>query len=117
MFPENEERFHLAMQAGKMYAYEWDAATDAIFRSTDASNVLGSQEVASLTRQQLLARIHPDDRALFNASVSERTPECPDVQISYRMLRPDGSVMWVEKTAHAFFDQQGRMVRMIGMVS
>ena len=33
------------------------------------------------------------------------------------MLGSDGSVVWVEKTAHAFFDENGKMARMIGMVS
>jgi PAS domain S-box-containing protein len=117
MFRESEERVHLAAQAGKMYAYDWDVATDVIVRSPDASNVLGAQCGASLTRQELRARIHPDDRALFDASVSERTPEHPDVQISYRFLRPDGSVVCLEKTAHASFDEGGRLVRMIGMVT
>ena len=114
---ESEERFRLAAQAGRMYAYEWDVATDIIARSGDIASVLGSTGEASLTRQQLLARIHPDDRALFDASVAERTPEHPDAQISYRLLRPDGSFIWLEKTAHAFFDEQDRMLRMIGMVA
>jgi PAS domain S-box-containing protein len=111
---KSEERFRLAAQAGKMYAYEWDVATDVITRS---GNVSGSIGEASLTRQQLLTKVHPDDRAKFDASITERTPENPDVQISYRLLRPDGSIDWVEKTAHAFFDHEGRMVRMIGMVA
>jgi PAS domain S-box-containing protein len=114
---DSEERFRLAAQAGKMYAYEWDVATDIIVRSGDIGRVLASTDEASLTRQQLLARVHPDDRVLFNACVRERTPENPDVQISYRLLRPDGSVVWLEKTAHAFFDEHSRMVRMIGMVA
>ena len=114
---KSEERFRLAAQAGKMYAYEWDVATDIIVRSGDIRNTLGSTGENSVTRQQLLAKIHPDDQALFEASVTERTPENPDVQVSYRLLRPDGSVIWLEKTAHAFFDEQGRMLRMIGMVA
>jgi PAS domain S-box-containing protein len=114
---KSEERFRLAARSGKMFAYEWDVATDVVVRSGDITSVLGSTGEVSLTRQQLLAKIHPDDRALLNASVSERTPEHSDVQISYRLLHPDGSVIWVEKTAHAFFDEQGRMVRMIGMVA
>lgn len=114
---DSEERLRLALQAGKIYAYEWDVATDRIIRSDGTSGALGSERAVSLTRQQLLSKVHPADRASFNASVEERTPDCPDVQISYRLLRPDGSVEWYEKTAHAFFDQQGRMVRMIGMVA
>src|SRR5215469_6063484 len=114
---KSEERFRLATQAGKMYAYEWDVATDIIARSANVASVLGSTSEASLTRQQLFDRVHPDDRASFNAPITQCTPERPDVQMIYRILRPDGSVLWVEKTAHAFFDEGGRLVRMIGMVA
>lgn len=114
---ESEERFRLAVQAGKMYAYEWDVATDVIVRSGDVTGVLGSTSEASFTRRQLLARVHPDDRSSFDGSVSERTPENPETQTIYRVLRPDGSIVWLEKTGRAYFDEYGRMVRMIGMVA
>jgi PAS domain S-box-containing protein len=114
---ESERRFRLATQAGKMYAFEWDVATDKILRCGDVASVLGSTGDPPSTRQELWARIHPDDRERFTASVTERTVENPDVQISYRLLRPDGSVIWLEKTAHAFFDGEGRVVRMLGMVT
>jgi PAS domain S-box-containing protein len=115
---ESQERWHLAAQAGKMYAYEWNAESDVIVRAGELSNVFGqSINGLRLTRQQLLERIHPDDRAQFNASVAERTPENPDTQSTYRVMRPDGCYVWVQKTAHAFFDEQGKMLRMIGMVA
>jgi PAS domain S-box-containing protein len=113
----SEERFRLAAKAGKMFAYEWDVATDLVVRSGDVADVLGATSDAPLTRQQVLARVYPDDKALFAASATERTPENPNVQITYRMLASDGSVIWLETTAHAFFDEDGRMVRMIGMIS
>jgi signal transduction histidine kinase len=37
--------------------------------------------------------------------------------VRYRIVRLDGSIIWLEKNAHAFFDSQGAIVRMIGMVS
>jgi PAS domain S-box-containing protein len=115
---KSEERFRLAAQAGKMYAYEWEVATDMVTRSEEHVNVLGFiDQGKQLTRQQLLARVHPDDRALFIGSVDQVTPENPTTQISYRMVLPDGSVVWLEKSARAFFDEQGRMLRVIGMVS
>src|ERR1700745_1291672 len=114
---ESEERFRLAAQAGKMYAYEWDVATDTVMRSTEHVGVLGfSDQAKRLTRQQLLARVHPDDRALFVGAVDQVSPENPTTHINYRMLRPDGSVVWLEKSALAFFDEQGKMLRMIGRV-
>jgi PAS domain S-box-containing protein len=115
---DSEERLRLAAQAGKMYAYDWDVATDMVTRSEEATRILGlTREPIGLTQQQVLASIHPEDRATFINSIAELTPESPNIRKAYRLLRPDGSVLWLEKTAHAFFDEQGTMVRMIGMVA
>ena len=115
---ESEERLRLAARAGKMYAFDWDVVTDVIIRSEEGAHIFGlTGEPTNLTKQKLLASVHPEDRAAFVNSIAECTPESPNTQISYRLLRPDGSVLWLERTGHAFFDEQGRMVRMIGMVA
>jgi signal transduction histidine kinase len=33
------------------------------------------------------------------------------------MARPDGTVIWVEKTGRAHFDEQGKLLRIVGMVA
>jgi PAS domain S-box-containing protein len=115
---ESEERFRLAAQAAKMYAYEWDVPSDKVVRSEEYVNVLGySYQEKELTRQQILATIHPDDRALFLGSVDQLTPQNSTSQVSYRVLQPDGPIIWLEKSARAFFDEQGELLRMIGMVA
>jgi PAS domain S-box-containing protein len=115
---KSEERFRLAAQAAKLYAYEWDVLTDKIVRSEEYVNVLGySSQEKQLTRQQLLTTIHPDDRAPFIGSIDQLTPQNSTLQISYRVLQPDGSPVWLEKSAKAFFDEQGKLLRMIGMVA
>ena len=114
----SEQRFRLAAQAGKMYAYEWNVASDTVVRSEEYANVLGFEDQPKqLTRQQLLARVHADDRVLFAGSVDQLSPENPTIQIRYRMLRPDGSVIWLEKSARAFFDEEGRMLSVTGMIA
>jgi PAS domain S-box-containing protein len=115
---KSEERFRLAAKAGRMYAYEWDVATDIIMRSEEHVNVLGfSKQAKPLTRQQLSATVHPDDRALFSSSIDQLSPENPTTRLCYRVLCPDGSVVWLEKNAKAFFDEAGRMLNMVGMVA
>src|SRR5271165_3930536 len=60
---ESEQRFRLAAYAGKMFSYEWDAATDVMARSGEYAEMLCTDKVAQLTTgQQTLAKIHPDDR-------------------------------------------------------
>ncbi len=114
---ESEERLRLAAEAGRMYAFEWNVETDAVVRSAESFQIVGTGEPMRTTGKQLLASVHPDDRASFTAASRQRTPENPVCQITYRMLRPDGSMIWVEETKRAFFDQQGRIVRIVGMVA
>jgi PAS domain S-box-containing protein len=114
---ESEERFRLAAQAGKMFAYEWDATTDLVVRSAESAQILGIDEATDSTSQQILAMVHPDDRERLLAGVAELSLEKPWLEISYRMVRPDGALIWVERNSRAHFDEQGRMLRIIGMVT
>jgi PAS domain S-box-containing protein len=115
---QNEERLRLAARAGKMYGYEWDVATDEVIFLGDFRSTLGQlTEGSRLPLKQLIEMVHPDDRERVSESNTQRTPATPDVQVSYRFLRPDGSLVWLEETAHAFFDETGKMTRMTGMVA
>jgi PAS domain S-box-containing protein len=115
---ESERRLRLAAQAGRMYAYEWDRASDVITRSAEFAHILGLTSQPTVTTcQQMLISVHPDDRTKVVAATEACTPENPSCRINYRVVRPDGSVVWLQKNAHAFFDRKGKMVRMIGMVA
>ena len=112
----NEERLRLAAQAGKMFAYEWDAATDIIVRSEESSNILGIDQAERFTHEQAIGRVHPDDRERVVAAMAALTPENPSLKVSYRILRPDNTEIWVERNSIAHFDEEGRVLRSVGMV-
>jgi PAS domain S-box-containing protein len=112
----SEERFRLAAQAGKMFAYEWNAATDVIVCSPESTQVLGG-DAARRTGQQALTQVHPDDREKLTTAVAALSPENPHLDISYRVVRPDGSVIWVQRDSRAHFDKRGKMLRIVGMVA
>jgi signal transduction histidine kinase len=115
---ESEERLRLAVQAGRMYAFEWDPVTDAIVRSGQCADILNWMDDPTRdTGRQFVARIYPDDREEYAATESGFTPDNPTYQTRYRMLRPDGSVIWLEENGRVLFDGQGRMLRTIGMVA
>jgi PAS domain S-box-containing protein len=115
---ESEERLRLAAQAGRMYAYEWDRKTDVIVRSAEYVHILGlKDDTNNTTCQQMLKTVHPDDREKILTAANGCTPENPTCHVRYRVIRPDGSVVWLEKNAHAFFDANGTILRMIGMVA
>jgi PAS domain S-box-containing protein len=114
---EGEERFRLAAQAGKMFAYEWTAATDTILRSAGSAQILGIDEASPLTGQQIFAKVHPDDQQRLQLAMAGLCAENPKLQVSYRMVHPDGALVWVDRTSRADFDEQGRILRIVGMVT
>jgi PAS domain S-box-containing protein len=114
---DSEERLRLAAEAGRMFAYTWDIATDLITRSGESSQILGISAETPLTGQQVIGRIHPHDRERALTAVNALTPESPQLLVSYRLMRPDGSVIWVERCSRAYFDEKGAPTRIIGMVA
>ena len=114
---ESEERFRLAAQAGKMFAYEWDAATDKIVRSEGVTRILGVDAGVHTTGQDVLRGVPPEDRARLLAATAQLSPEKPHLRITYRMVRSDGRVIWVERTSRAYFDGHGRKLRIVGMIA
>jgi PAS domain S-box-containing protein len=113
----SEERLRLAVQGGKMFVYEWIAATDTLVRSTESAQILGIDAATPLTGQQLLAKVHPDDRERLAAAVADLSAGKPSLAITYRMFRPDGSLIWVERNSRAHFDEQGTLQRVVGIVA
>jgi PAS domain S-box-containing protein len=115
---ESEERLRLAVKAGRMYAFEWDAATDVIVRSGKCADIFNWMDDPTRdTGRQFAARVHPDDRQAYLTNDTGLTVDNPTYQINFRMLRPDGSVIWLEDSGHGLFDNQGRLLRTIGMVA
>jgi signal transduction histidine kinase len=115
---ESEERWRMAAQAGRMYAYEWDVARDLIVRSSECADILyWMDEPEKDNHQGMLSWVHVEDRERLLAEVASLNPEKATYQVNYRVVRPDESVVWLEESARAFFDAQGIMLRMVGMVS
>ncbi len=115
---ESEQRFRLAAYAGKMFSYEWDAASDVMVRSGEYAEMLCTDKEGQITTgQQTLAKIHPDDREKVLAADAALSAESPDLRVSHRMARPDGTVIWVERTGRAHFNEQGKILRIVGMVA
>jgi PAS domain S-box-containing protein len=113
---ESEERLLLAARVARMFAYSWDATTDSIQRSGESAEILGVDDKLANTGEAVLAMVHPDDRERLEAALAGLTVENPILQISYRIIRPDGAIAWLERNSRAYFDEHGKLARIIGMI-
>jgi len=113
---ESEERLRLAVEEGQMFAYTWDASTDEIVRSGESRRILGFDASAPQLGREAMASIHPDDREDLEAAHAAMSPVRPHLKHTHRVIRPDGSTVWVECVSRAHFDDAGKVTRVIGMV-
>src|SRR5437879_13549434 len=49
--------------------------------------------------------------------MAQLRPDKLYLRISYLMVRPDGAVIWIDRNSCAYFDEQGRMLRIVGMIA
>ena len=113
---ESGERLRLAVQAGRMFAYSWDATSDVIQRSGESMEVLGIGPDAAATGEAVSAMIHPDDRGKVEVAMAKLSIQNPILQTAYRIVRPDGKIIWIERNSRAYFDSDAKVTRMVGMV-
>jgi len=114
---ERDEWVRFAMQAGQMSAFEWNAASDGVHRSYGS---VQSQELPGGKRdsgKNWFRRIHPDDLPRFLKVISLLSPVYDTYDTHYRMFRPDGTLTHLRESARAFFDANGRLSRLVGIVS
>jgi PAS domain S-box-containing protein len=115
---ESEQRLLLAMQAGGMYAFDWNTLTDVIVRSGNRTNIFEWTNDPNLaTEAAFCARIHPADRGRYSAAENGLSPGNPVYEVSFRVLHPDGSVIWLNDNGRGFFNAQGKLLRVVGMVA
>jgi PAS domain S-box-containing protein len=113
----SELRLRLAIQAGRMYADEWDAASDTIVRSPEYMEIIGKDQPIQTSCRELRNQVHPDDRDQVAAELARITPENPVSTICYRFVRSDGPAIWLERSARGLFDDKGRLQSTIGVVA
>ncbi|MEH2127617.1 PAS domain S-box protein [Nostoc sp.] len=72
---------------------------------------------------EFLQIIHPDDRALVKAQLEKMMSttgyayaQITPFNLEYRIIRPDGSVRYVESKAEIAYDVQGQPVKLLGAV-
>jgi PAS domain S-box-containing protein len=113
---EEGERLHLAQEAGRTGAWEWDIVSGKVFwsRGLEAIHGLAPGAFAG-TLPTALERVHPEDRGRVDRALAHVVGGCAEDPVEYRILRPDGAVRWVEGRGRLARDAAGRPVRIRGV--
>ncbi|MBB4290053.1 PAS domain S-box-containing protein [Rhizobium leguminosarum] len=114
---EGERRLQTALAAGRLGAWELELSSMALSASATCKAVFGRGADDDVTRDDLIASIHPDDRDGVLASLRRTIDTGHDYSIEHRTIWPDGSLHWTEVHAQLYTDRYGSARKLVGVCS
>ncbi len=96
--------------------WEADFVTHSITWSEELYRIHGRDlSLPSPSPEESFTYIHPDDRELHQTEIADRVFAGQAFATDIRIMRPDGSICYMEARGEPIFDENGQMVRYIGM--
>ncbi len=113
----SEARLRFALESAAIGDWELELATGQIHRSHRYDQCFGlSDPAATWNRAQMLAAVHPDDRAMVDAGLGALPEGQLPWHAEFRVVWPDDSVHWLRLDARVTRDDAGA-ARLVGIVA
>ena len=113
---DNEQRLRLALEGARMGRWEWDAQTDRTFWDERVSELLGVDKRDPATRESFFHRVDQQDRNLLEELLQKALTGQEDFQAEFRVVHQGGEILWLALHGRVLRDEQGRAVRMMGVM-
>lgn len=106
-----------AQRLGKIGSWEIDIKGQIDTCSAETCRILGVDPATfKPSFEAILARVHPDDRQAVKLDNAQQHASGPSHGVDFRLLMHDGSVKYVHEFARTTFDDNGRALRINGIV-
>ena len=114
---DREDMLQIALRSNGMALWVWDRQQDIVHWSDEIYGIAGREpgSVAPST-DNWLSFVHPEDVDAVRSAVM-RTREGSEYHQQHRILRPDGTVRWVESQGKTQRDREGNVVRVVGVLA
>lgn len=108
-------RWQLAVTAGEVGGFDWDLRTGRLEWDDQLHVIFGipRAEFAG-TIEHFRAMLHPDDVARVSEALRIAIDTCSEYAAEYRVVRPDGTVRWVQARGKALAGEDGTAARVLG---
>jgi len=114
---ESERRYELVVNASREVLWDWNLQNDTLYLSPRYLSMIGadSHDVIADKPEAWFDRIHIDDLAMVRREINRHLDgEVPHFECEYRLLKNDGSTVWVLSHGLAERDEAQRPIRIAG---
>jgi PAS domain S-box-containing protein len=113
---DNENRLRLALEGGKMGAWEWNIVKNRVTWSPGLEAIHGlAPGTFGGTFEDFKRDIHPEDSQTVLMQIEKTLAHRSDYHVTYRIVRPSGDVRWLEAFGRMFFGGAGAPERLLGV--
>ena len=111
----SEERLHFTLKAGGLGTWTLDVPAQRLVCSSICKANFGREPAETFTYDDLKNSVHPDDREGWRDAVMSALQADGNLHVEYRVIKPDGSLGWIEVRAETRFDEHGQPLQMSGV--
>lgn len=109
------EWLDLAQRAGSVAAYSYCFQSQKLDWSPSVLALYGFEQGCTPTVEKWLGSIHADDLPAVQRVADDALQDGADVDHRFRIVRPDGSVRWIQDRGRVMRDEQGGLKRLVGI--
>ncbi len=116
--PAAAESEHLlrAADLAEIGLWHWDLTKERVYSTPRCNDIFELSAYAKLSPRAFLDTVHPDDRAELEEILRESRKNGTRFETEFRVVYSDGSVNWIAAVGKTFMGEDGRPIRMIGVV-
>ncbi|MEG4231893.1 PAS domain S-box protein [Microcoleus sp. Pol11C3] len=115
---ESNNRFELATRAIDGMVFEWDLASNSVYRSEGLYSIVGVRpEDAPATPEWWRERIHPVDRVRIQPTRESILTTGERYEVEYRVRHEDGRWIDVWERGCLIRNQQGELTKVVGFTT
>jgi PAS domain S-box-containing protein len=111
------ERLRLALDAGRLGDWSWDASSDLVSLSDRAADIFGLPRGQTITSTGLRELLHEQHREPAREAIERALATRADYDIEYQVRRSAGGECWVAARGRGAYGPDGAVLGMIGVVS
>ncbi|MFN2121524.1 MAG: ATP-binding protein, partial [Anaerolineales bacterium] len=112
---ESEYRLRLAAQAAGAGLWSLNLATNTLWLTNQARKLFVLPEGEPVTLERFLDLVHPQDRKSIRQRLKEVVESRGDISDTFRIVRPDGTIVWIASRSSVQCDPSGQPQSLTGV--
>ena len=111
---QSEARSSRTAESARFGVWDWNIETGELVWSPECLEMFGLPFDYQMTYERFLAAVYPEDREKVDQAVKVALETGNHYSTEMRSVWPDGSIHWIASRGRAYYNKDGKPVRMSG---